>query len=167
MRSGKSEGLAMQARTYLSKGFQCRLAIVGLFIAAPCAAPVFAQDAAAPGKAATPMVERAAKGLTAKPIRVGVYLNARPDCTSGSLPGLRLVSPPTNGVITIKRGKVTATNYRQCLALEVPGFVAFYQSKPNFVGADIAIIEVKYPQGRTELQRITIEVSAAIDGQKI
>jgi hypothetical protein len=43
------------------------------------------------------MVQRAAKGLTAKPIRIGVYLNVQPDCTSGSLPALRLVTPPING----------------------------------------------------------------------
>jgi hypothetical protein len=33
-----------------------------------------------------------------------------------------------------------ATNYKQCLALEVPGFVAFYKSKPDFAGVDSATI---------------------------
>ena len=49
----------------------------------------------------------------------------------------------------------------------MPGFVAFYQSKPDFVGTDVVIIEVKYPQGRTELQRITINVGTGPGGQKI
>jgi hypothetical protein len=31
----------------------------------------------------------------------------------------------------------------------------------------LAVIEVKYPQGRTELQRITINVGNGPDGQKI
>ncbi|HEY3795780.1 MAG TPA: hypothetical protein VGM09_28500, partial [Bradyrhizobium sp.] len=152
-------------------------AIAGLCVAGLAnAAPAVAQDATAPVPAtpaqsapATPpsttTVERSAKGPTAKSIQVGVYLNVQPDCTSGTLPALRLVASPANGTISIKRGKVTATNYKQCLALEVPGFIAFYQSKPDFVGTDMAIIEVKYPQGRTELQRITINVGTGPGGQ--
>jgi hypothetical protein len=112
-------------------------------------------------------VERSAKGPTSKSIQVGIYLNVQPDCTSGTLPAIRLVTPPANGTVSIKQGKVRATNYKQCLALEVPGFIAFYQSKPDFVGTDMVVIEVKYPQGRTELQRITINVGTGPDGQKI
>jgi hypothetical protein len=112
-------------------------------------------------------VERSAKGPTAKNIQVGLFLNVKPDCTSGTLPGIRLVEPPANSTVNIKQAKVRATNYKQCLALEVPGFIAFYQSKPDFVGTDRVVIEVKYQEGRTELQRITINVGAGPDGQKI
>lgn len=103
-------------------------------------------------------VERTAKGLSAKPIRVGVYLNVQPDCSSGTLPTIRLLSPPANGTVDVKRGKVTATNYKQCLALEVPGYVAFYKSKPDFIGVDVVTLEVKYPNGRTEVQKISVTV---------
>lgn len=103
-------------------------------------------------------VERNAQGLTAKDIRIGVYLNVQPDCTSGTLPAIRLVDPPANGTVNVKRGKVTATNYKQCMALEVPGFIAFYRSKADFTGTDVVTIEVKYPEGRTEIQRITVKV---------
>jgi hypothetical protein len=152
---------------YMSERFQRQgfgLAIAGLCIASSA----LAQDAKVPPAQPAPLtttVERSAKGPTAKSIQIGVYLNVLPDCTSGVLPALRLITSPSNGTISIKRGKVTATNYKQCLALEVPGFVAFYQSKPDFVGIDMAIIEVRYPQGRTELQRITIKVGSG--GQKI
>jgi hypothetical protein len=112
-------------------------------------------------------VERSAKGAAATNIQVGLYLNVKPDCTSGTLPAIRLLAPPANGTLTIKRGKVTATNYKQCLALEVPGFVAFYKSKPDFAGVDSATIEVKYPAGRTEIQRISITVGSGKGGQKI
>lgn len=103
-------------------------------------------------------VERSAQGLSAKDIRIGVYLNVQPDCTSGTLPAIRLVDPPANGTVNVKRGKVTATNYKQCMALEVPGFIAFYRSKADFTGTDVVTLEVKYPQGRTEIQRITVKV---------
>jgi hypothetical protein len=112
-------------------------------------------------------VERTAKGQPAKDIQVGVYLNVQPDCTSGTLPAIRLVGPPANGAVNIKRGKVSATNYKQCLALEVPGFIAFYRSRPDFFGTDILTIEVRYPGGRTEVQRISVTVGGGPDGQKI
>jgi hypothetical protein len=115
--------------------------------------------APAPGEPQT--VERNAKGPTAKNFQVGVYVNVQPDCTSGTLPAIRLVAAPANGTVSIKRAKVTATNYKQCLALEVPAFIAFYQSKADFVGTDAVIVEIKYPQGRTELQRIKIEVGGS------
>jgi len=144
------------ARTLLSIG----IAVLGM------AGLVDAATGAALAQAAT-TVERSAKGPTAKSIEVGLYLNVKPDCTSGTLPGIRLVEPPANGTISIKQAKVRATNYKQCLALEVPGFIAFYQSKPDFVGTDRVVIEVKYQEGRTELQRITINVGVGPNGQKI
>jgi hypothetical protein len=109
-------------------------------------------------------VERTAKGPSAKDIRVGVYLNVRPDCSSGTLPSIRLIAPPANGTISVKRGKITATNYKQCMALQVPGFVALYRSKANFTGIDTLTLEVKYPHGRTEVQRITVRVGSVGSG---
>lgn len=132
---------------------------------APTQSPAPAQTPAMPSGPST--VERSAKGVSGKAIRVGVYLNVQPDCSSGPLPSIRLVSPPGNGTVTIKRGKINATNYKQCLALEVPGYVAFYQSKADFSGTDTLTLEVKFPQGRTELQRITVNVGTAPGGQKI
>jgi len=125
-----------------------------------------APDAPAPAPAPS-TVERNAKGVAGRPIQVGIYLNVQPDCSSGPLPSIRLVTVPASGTVTIKRGKVSATNYKQCLALEVPGFIAFYQSKADFAGTDTVTLEVKFPQGRTELQRITINVGVGPAGQKI
>lgn len=132
-------------------------AVVSLL--ATLAAPASAQEAQA--------VERTAKGPSAKPIRVGVYLNVQPDCSSGALPTIRLVNPPANGTVDVKRGKVTATNYKQCLALEVPGYVAFYKSKPDFTGVDVVTLEVKYPNGRTEVQKISVTVGDGKGGRAI
>ena len=111
--------------------------------------------------AQVPTVERTAKGQTDKDIRVGVYANILPDCTSGPLPTLRLASPPSHGKVTVKKGKLNGTNYKQCLALEVPGFVAIYRSAPGFSGTDVMVIEVAYPGGRSELQKITVEVRSS------
>ena len=77
-------------------------------------------------------VERSAKGAAATNIQVGLYLNVKPDCTSGTLPAIRLLAPPANGTLTIKRGKVTATNYKQCLALEAPRLRRLLQIETRF-----------------------------------
>jgi hypothetical protein len=149
----------------LQQGFQrlsFRLAVAGLCIASSA----FAQDAT-PTSPVTTTVERSAKGPTAKSIQIGVYLNVQADCTSGTLPAIRLVAPPANGTITIKRGKVSATNYKQCLALEVPGFIALYQSRSDFVGTDMAIIEVKYPQAARNYNASRLMSALVPAGEKI
>jgi hypothetical protein len=106
-------------------------------------------------------VERAAKASSGKDVQVGAYLNIRPDCTSGVLPAIRLVNPPTHGKVIVKKAKANATNYKQCLALEVPAYVAIYRSAPDFTGTDAFTVEVKYHEGRTEVQNITVTVGVS------
>jgi hypothetical protein len=110
--------------------------------------------------AQVPGVNHTASGQPGTDIRVGVYVNIRPDCTSGPLPSIKLTSPPENGKVTVKRARVTATNVKQCLAVEVPAFVAFYRSRADFVGVDILTLEVTFPGGKTEVQRFSITVGS-------
>jgi hypothetical protein len=117
--------------------------------------------------AQTQIVERSFKAVPNKDIQIGVYLNVLPDCTSGPLPTIRLATPPASGKVVVKTANVKATNYRACLALEVPAYVAFYKSPPEFLGNDVLTIEVKYPGGRTEIQKITVNVVGVGAQQKI
>jgi hypothetical protein len=112
-------------------------------------------------------VERSVKAAPAKDTQIGVYLNVLPDCTSGPLPTIRLASPPASGKVVVKTAKVKATNYKACLALEVPAYVAFYKSPPDFLGDDVLTIEVRYLGGRTEIQKITVNVVGSGAQQKI
>jgi hypothetical protein len=112
-------------------------------------------------------VERAVKAAPSKDTQIGVYVNVLPDCTSGPLPTIRLATPPSSGKVVVKTGKVKATNYKACLALEVPAYIAFYKSPPDFLGDDVLTIEVKYPGGRTEWQKITVKVVGSGPQQKI
>ena len=123
-----------------------------------------------PAAAQAPMertVERSVKALPNKNTQIGVYLNVLPDCTSGPLPTIRLANPPTAGKVVVKTAKVKATNYKACLALEVPAYVAFYTSPPDFLGDDVMTLEVKFPGGRIEIQKITVKVTGAGAQQKI
>jgi hypothetical protein len=119
----------------------------------------------APACAQVRTVDRAVNGLPDTDIRVAVYANVRPDCTSGPLPSVQLSSPPQHGKVTVKKAKLTLTNYKQCLALEAPGFAVFYHSRSDFSGVDVLIVEVKYPEGRTEVQRISVTVGTGPAGK--
>jgi hypothetical protein len=110
-------------------------------------------------------VEHSAQGETNKDIRIGVFVNIQPDCTSGPLPTIRLVTPPAHGKVTVKKGNVDATNYKQCLALSVPVYVAFYRSDKDFLGNDSVVLEVRYPGGKQEVQHIVITVRGPGAGQ--
>lgn len=112
-------------------------------------------------------VERSFKALPNKDTQIGVFLNVLPDCNSGPMPTIRLVSPPAAGKVVVKPAKVKATNYKAYLALEVPAFVAFYKSPPEFLGDDVLTIEVKFAGGRTEIQKITVKVNGPGAQQKI
>ena len=110
-------------------------------------------------------VEGTAQGETNKDIQIGVFVNIQPDCTSGPLPTIRLVELPAHGKVTVKKGNFNATNYKQCLALTVPAYVAFYRSEKDFLGNDSVLLEVRYPSGKQELQHIVITVRGAGAGQ--
>jgi len=113
------------------------------------------------------VVERSVKSVPNKDTQIGLYINVQPDCTSGPLPTIRLVSPPASGKVVVKSAKVKATNYKACLALEVPAYVAFYKSPADFIGNDFLTIEVKFAGGRTEIQKITVTVTGAGAQQRI
>jgi hypothetical protein len=118
-------------------------------------------------QAGVQVVERSVKTVPNKDTQIGVYLNVLPDCTSGPLPTIRLASPPASGKVVVKTAKMKATNYKSCLALEVPAYVAYYRSPPEFLGDDVLTIEVKYAGGRTEIQKITVNVIGVGVQQKI
>ena len=113
------------------------------------------------------VVERSVKSVPNKDTQIGLYINVQPDCTSGPLPTIRLISPPASGKVVVKSAKVKATNYKACLALEVPAYVAFYKSPADFIGNDFLTIEVKFAGGRTEIQKITVTVTGAGAQQRI
>jgi len=120
-----------------------------------------------PALAESRISEKSARAQSGKDVRIGVYVNVRPDCTSGPLPAIRLTAPPAGGTVTVRKGRVTATNYKQCLALQVPAFVAIYRSKANFNGVDVLELEVKYPSGRLEIQRFRITVGLSPGSEPI
>src|SRR5262249_16134763 len=59
-------------------------------------------------------VERQVKGKPDTNINAGIFTTIRNDCTAGPLPAVRLVAPPAHGKVTVKQGKLRATNVKSC-----------------------------------------------------
>jgi hypothetical protein len=114
--------------------------------------------------AQTNMVERDVNASPGRDVRVGIYTSIRPDCTSGPLPAIRLANPPAHGTVTVKRAMLKATNVKQCLAIDVPAFVAFYHAVPDFSGSDEFLLEITFTGGRKEVQDFRVTVSSAANG---
>jgi hypothetical protein len=116
------------------------------------------------GAAAQEMSERQVKAAPGRDNRIAVYTNILPDCTSGPLPVIRLVAPPAHGAVTVKRGTLKATNFKQCLATEVPVFVALYRPTDGFSGIDEFDLEIGLAGGRKQRQHFRVNVSASPGG---
>jgi hypothetical protein len=110
------------------------------------------------------LIDRALGAAPGQNVRVGIYTSIRPDCTSGPLPGIRLAQAPAHGIVSVKRAMLKATNVKQCLAIDVPAFVAFYRAAPNFTGADEFELEVAFAGGRKEIQHFRMTVTSAANG---
>ena len=105
------------------------------------------------------VIERQLKAAPGRDVRVGVFTDIRPDCTSGPLPAIRLATPPAHGSVIVKRGTLKATNIKQCLAIDVPAFVAFYHAAADYGGADGFELEISSPDGRKRRERFHVTVT--------
>jgi hypothetical protein len=105
------------------------------------------------------VIERQLKAAPGRDVRAGVFTDIRPDCTSGPLPAIRLATPPAHGSVTVKRGTLKATNIKQCLAIEVPAFVAFYHASADYSGADDFELEIGLPNGHKRRERVHVMVT--------
>ena len=132
------------------------LGALGLLLALPILAA--AQEAT---------VQREVKGKPDTNINAGIFATIRKDCTAGPLPAVRLVTPPAHGKVTVKQGKLRATNVKNCLGMELPAFVAIYRSARDFVGQDRFTLEVVGSNGKTQVHQVTVTVMQSGHGQGI
>ena len=105
------------------------------------------------------VIERQLKAAPGRDVRAGVFTDIRPDCTPGPLPAIRLATPPAHGNVIVKRGTLKATNIKQCLAIEVPAFVAFYHAAADYSGADDFELEISSPNGHKRRERVHVTVT--------
>ncbi len=110
------------------------------------------------------LLDRAVKAVPGQNTRVGIYTDIRPDCTSGPLPAIRLAHAPAHGTVSVKRGMLKATNIKQCLAIDVPAFVAFYRAAADFSGADEFELEITFASGHKQIQHFQVIAAGSTNG---
>jgi len=115
----------------------------------------------------TQTIERQFKGGPNTNINVGIFTSIRQDCSAGQLPVVRLVASPAHGKVTVKQGRLRATNLKHCLCAELPAFIAIYRSSQDFIGQDLFTLEVVSTGGKSQIQRITVTVMKPSAGQGI
>ena len=79
------------------------------------------------------------------------YVNA--DCSSGAVPEVRIVTPPSSGNIrlqqlTIPIARPLADPLVRCNGKPVEAVVVSYKSKNGFTGADTVVLDVDFRHGK-------------------
>ncbi len=108
--------------------------------------------------AQTTSLDREIKAAPGREVRVGIYTSMRPDCTAGPLPAIRLSVAPEHGAVSVRRAKLKATNLKQCLAAELPAFVAFHRPKVDSRTDDRFELEVSFASGRKQIQHFHVTI---------
>jgi hypothetical protein len=98
------------------------------------------------------------QGTPETDINVGIFASISPNCMAAPLPVIVLITPPAHGNVTFKKGRLRATNLKQCLGTELPAFAVIYRSAAGFIGEDMFTLEVINPGGKSQFQRITVTV---------
>ncbi|SCY81941.1 hypothetical protein SAMN02927923_02436 [Microvirga guangxiensis] len=104
---------------------------------------------------------RSAEVVAGKQERLGVYGNVQKDCTSGPLPTIRVLTPPRNGELNVRNGKLKAGRITRCPKLEATAQGIFYKAKPAYKGTDEIAYEVRSASGKVESHTVKITVKDA------
>jgi hypothetical protein len=98
-----------------------------------------------------------------KPLMLFSASSTNPDCTSLGTVELRVVQGPEHGRVSIRKAGVfptfAASNPRSaCNVRRVPGILATYVSQRGYVGDDLVVLEVFFPNGSAKRVTIAIRV---------
>jgi hypothetical protein len=81
---------------------------------------------------------------------------------------IRLTVAPEHGTVTVRRVTLKATNLKQCLAAELPAFIAFYRASQEGANDDRFELEASFAAGRKQIQHFHVTISnGANEGQRI
>ena len=94
-----------------------------------------------------------------KPLRIAVITALKKDCSVGEVGSIRVITPPKNGQLAIRSGKVKTPASFRCPNVETASQQLFYQSKANFSGSDEVSYESRTSDGLTETFTVKITVT--------
>jgi hypothetical protein len=110
------------------------------------------------GAKAQDSTHRSVKAISGQRVQLSVHFTLKRDCSASPPPELRVVTPPSNGTLSIRSGTVRAPQAGNCRNVEAQGRVVFYQSNMGYTGPDQVTVEVKKAEGPTESQSVLITV---------
>jgi hypothetical protein len=96
-------------------------------------------------------------------MRLGAFGTLNSDCSSGSLPDIRLVKSPASGEISFEETRsivgVRPTHpWRVCNGLQYDTIRMSYKSRDDFVGKDRVIIDIDFKNGNVRRLTLLIDV---------
>jgi hypothetical protein len=96
-----------------------------------------------------------------RPLMLYQAYSTNPDCTSGGAVVMRVAQGPEHGRVSIHRTGVfprfLESNIRNvCNRRRVPGMEATYTSQRGYLGSDLVILEVLFPNGAG--RRVTLPI---------
>jgi hypothetical protein len=122
--------------------------------------------AAAPVLSAGPVLAQAPKVrehsvASGKQVRLVMVPNLKKDCSLGPQPELKVTSPPKNGALIQRAGKVKTPATYRCPNADANVQALFYESKAGFTGSDEVTVEIKGTDGNVSTQTIKLTVGPA------
>ena len=91
--------------------------------------------------------------------RIAVVTAVKKDCSVGQIGGVRIVNPPKNGNLQLKRGKLKTPASFRCPNVETQAEAVIYQPRGKFTGDDEIVYETKSADG--EVQRFTVKITVS------
>lgn len=95
--------------------------------------------------------------VAGKPTRIAVVTALKKDCSAGTIGGVKVVTVPKNGNLSLKRGKLKTPASFRCPNVETQAEAVFYQPKAKFTGDDEIVYETKSADGAIE--RFTVKLT--------
>jgi hypothetical protein len=92
-----------------------------------------------------------------KPARVAVVTALKKDCSAGTIGGVKVVTVPKHGNLSLKRGKLKTPASFRCPNVETQAEAVFYQPKAKFTGDDEIVYETKSADG--QIERFTVKIT--------
>jgi hypothetical protein len=105
------------------------------------------------------------EAIAGKPVQLTYHADAHKNtCTPAPIPTFRVVEPPKNGVLTVRKALLSTDKIPGCPGLKTPALVVFYLGKEGYSGSDHVSYAVTNAAGQTQGYDVTITVKAAPAG---
>jgi hypothetical protein len=105
------------------------------------------------------------EAIAGKPVQLTYHADAhKSTCTPAPIPTFRVIEPPKNGVLSVRKAVLSTDKVPGCSGLKTPALVVFYQSKEGYSGSDHVSYAVTNAAGQAQGYDVTISVKPAPAG---